>query len=60
MSLAHPGMHNSRQDLERCRERGLAPPAFRKALADQCGDIAAHGPEDMGWDAAIFADAKAS
>jgi glutathione S-transferase len=42
------------------RERCLARPAYRKALADQRRDIAAHGPEDMGWDAAMFADADAS
>lgn len=38
------------------RERCLARPAFRKAIADQCRDIAAHTPEDMGWDPAMFAE----
>ena len=47
-------------NLSAYRERCLARPASRKALAAQCADIAAHGPEDMGWDAALFAGAKAS
>ena len=35
-------------------------PAFRKAVADQRRDIDAHGPEDMGWDPAMFAESAAS
>ena len=42
------------------RERGLGRPAFRKAVADQRRDIAAHGPRDMGWDPAMFAEPAAS
>jgi glutathione S-transferase len=41
------------------RGRCLARPAFRKAVADQCRDIDAHGPQDMGWDPAMFAESKA-
>jgi hypothetical protein len=42
------------------RARCLARPAFRKAVADQRRDIDAHGPEDMGWDPAMFADSAAN
>jgi glutathione S-transferase len=41
------------------RARCLARPAFRKAVADQRRDIDAHGPEDMGWDPAMFAESAA-
>lgn len=37
------------------RARCLERPAYRKAVADQRRDIAAHGPRDMGWDPAMFA-----
>jgi hypothetical protein len=30
------------------------------AVADQRRDIDAHGPEDMGWDPAMFAESAAS
>jgi glutathione S-transferase len=36
-------------NLSAYRERCLKRPSFRKAVADQGRDIAAHGPEDMGW-----------
>ena len=42
------------------RARCLERPAFRKAVADQCRDIAAHGPQDMGWDPAMFAEPGAN
>jgi glutathione S-transferase len=42
------------------RARCLERPAFRKAVADQRRDIDAHGPEDMGWDPAMFAEIAAS
>lgn len=38
------------------RARCLDRPGFRKAVADQCRDIAAHGPRDMGRDPAMFAE----
>jgi glutathione S-transferase len=47
-------------NLSAYRERCLARPAFRKAVADQRRDIDAHGPEDMGWDPAMFAESAAS
>jgi glutathione S-transferase len=43
-------------NLSAYRARCLERPAFRKAVADQRRDIEAHGPEDMGWDPAMFAD----
>ena len=46
-------------NLSAYRERCLARPAFRKAVADQRRDIDAHGPEDMGWDPAMFAEPAA-
>ncbi|TPE48162.1 glutathione S-transferase family protein [Amaricoccus solimangrovi] len=51
----HADLLGAHPNLSAYRERCLARPAFRKAVADQCRDIAAHGPEDMGWDPAIFA-----
>jgi glutathione S-transferase len=47
-------------NLSAYRQRCLARPAFRKAVADQRRDIDAHGPEDMGWDPAMFAESAAS
>jgi glutathione S-transferase len=47
-------------NLSAYRERCLERPAFRKAVADQRSDIEAHGPEDMGWDPAKFAESAAS
>lgn len=47
-------------NLSAYRSRCLERPAFRKAVADQRRDIAAHGPEDMGWDPAMFAESAAS
>jgi glutathione S-transferase len=47
-------------NLSAYRERCLARPAFRKAVADQRREIDAHGPEDMGWDPAMFAGSAAS
>jgi glutathione S-transferase len=47
-------------NLSAYRERCLARPAFRMAVADQRRDIDAHGPEDMGWDPAMFAESAAS
>lgn len=44
------------RNLSAYRGRCLERPAFRKAVADQCRDIAAHGPEDKGWDSAMFAE----
>jgi glutathione S-transferase len=41
-------------NLSAYRARCLERPAFRKAVADQCRDIDAHGPQDMGWDPAMF------
>jgi glutathione S-transferase len=46
-------------NLSAYRARCLARPAFRKAVADQRRDIDAHGPEDMGWDPAMFAESAA-
>ena len=46
-------------NLAAYRARCLERPAFRKAVADQCRDIAAHGPGDMGWDPATVAEADA-
>jgi len=46
-------------NLAAYRARCLDRPAFRKAVADQRRDIDAHGPEDMGWDPAMFADSAA-
>ncbi len=46
-------------NLSAYRERCLERPAFQKAVADQRRDIAAHGPEDIGLDPALFADAAA-
>ena len=45
--------------LSAYRARCLERPAFRKAVADQRRDIDAHGPEDMGWDPAMFAESAA-
>lgn len=42
------------------RARCLERPACRKAVGDQRRDIAAHGPRDMGWDPAMFADSAAT
>lgn len=39
------------------RDRCLARPAYQKAIANQLHDIGRHGPQDMGWDPAIFAAA---
>jgi glutathione S-transferase len=47
-------------NLSAYRRRCLERPAFRKAVADQRRDIAAHGPMDMGWDPAMFAEPAAS
>jgi glutathione S-transferase len=47
-------------NLSAYRARCLERPAFRKAVADQRRDIEAHGPEDMGWDPAMFADSAAN
>lgn len=47
-------------NLSAYRGRCLERPAFRKAVADQRRDIDAHGPEDMGWDPAMFAGSAAS
>lgn len=47
-------------NLSAYRARCLERPAFRKAVADQRRDIAAHGPEDMGWEPAMFAESAAS
>ena len=47
-------------NLAAYRTRCLERPAFRKAVADQRRDIAAHGPSDMGWDPAMFAEPAAS
>jgi glutathione S-transferase len=41
-------------NLSAYRARCPARPAFEKAIADQRRDIDAHGPEDMGWDPAMF------
>lgn len=48
------------RNLSTYRERCLERSAFRKAVADQRRDIDAHGPEDMGWDPAMFAESAAS
>jgi glutathione S-transferase len=47
-------------NLSAYRARCLGRPAFRKAVADQRRDIEAHGPEDMGWDPAMFAESAPS
>lgn len=47
-------------NLANYRTRCLERPAFRKAVADQRRDIAAHGPRDMGWDPALFAEPAAN
>ncbi|MFO1211022.1 MAG: glutathione S-transferase family protein [Amaricoccus sp.] len=47
-------------NLAAYRARCLERPAFRKAVADQRRDISAHGPRDMGWDPAMFAEPAAS
>lgn len=46
-------------NLAAYRARCLERPAFLKAVADQRRDIAAHGPRDMGWDPAMFAEPAA-
>ncbi|MEW5424870.1 glutathione S-transferase family protein [Amorphus sp. 3PC139-8] len=43
------------QNLAAFCDRCFARPAHRKAVADQRQDIAQYGPEDMGWDPALFA-----
>jgi glutathione S-transferase len=42
-------------NLSAYRARCLDRPAFRKAVEEQRRDIDSHGPEDMGWDPALFA-----
>jgi glutathione S-transferase len=57
---AHADLLAEYPNLSAYRDRCLERPAFRKAVADQRRDIEAHGPEDMGWDPAMFAESTAS
>jgi glutathione S-transferase len=55
----HANLLAAYPNLSAYRARCLERPAFRKAVADQRRDIDAHGPEDMGWDPAMFAESAA-
>ena len=56
----HADLLAEHPNLSAYRGRCLERSAFRKAVADQRRDISAHGPEDMGWDPAMFANSTAS
>lgn len=56
----HADLLAEHPNLSAYRARCLERPAFTKAVADQRRDIDAHGPEDMGWDPAMFAASAAS
>jgi glutathione S-transferase len=57
---AHADLLAAYPNLSAYRARCLDRPAARKAIADQRREIEAHGPEDMGWDPAMFAERAAS
>jgi glutathione S-transferase len=57
---AHADLLVEYPNLSAYRKRCLERPAFRKAVADQRRDIEAHGPKDMGWDPAMFAEPATS
>jgi glutathione S-transferase len=52
----HADLLADHANLSAYRRRCLERPAFREAVADQRRDIDAHGPMDMGWDPAMFAE----
>ena len=57
---AHADLLVEYPNLSAYRDRCLERLAFRKAVADQRRDIEAHGPKDMGWDPAMFAEPTTS
>jgi glutathione S-transferase len=56
----HADLLAEHPNLAAYRTRCLDRPGFRKAVAEQRRDIDAHGPEDMGWDLATFAETPVS
>ena len=53
--IAHTDLLDDHPNLVAYRGRCCARPAYEKAVDDQRREIAAHGPEDMGWDPSLFA-----
>lgn len=51
--VGHTDMLDGHANLVAWRDRCLARPACREALAEQCADFARHGPTDMGFPADI-------
>jgi glutathione S-transferase len=48
--LAHTDLLDSFPKLKAYRDRCFARPAYRKAIEDQCADIARHSPSDMRYE----------
>lgn len=48
--IGHTDILDHHPSLARYRDRCLERPAYKKAIADQCTDLARHRPEDMRYD----------